>query len=127
MSDAFLLSGSYTANPLSPPASADFGVISQLSEALVLSDKLALSLELTSDAAMAVPFASVTNANIVVVKVVSGQKIKATITTADGAAQVVPVDSLLILESGASPVTALTLTRTPAVLTSVRVFLGQKA
>ncbi len=127
MADKFLLSGSYSSVPYSPVPSADFSVESVLEEAVSLSDKLAATVDLNADGAQAVPMGSITGASVAVVKVIAGQKVKARVTTADGALQIVPVDPLLILESLSAPVTALSLERTPAVTTSVRVFLGQKA
>lgn len=127
MADRFSLQGSYTVMPLSPQASADFDVIAPIAENEILDEKTAVSLNMTGDSPLAVPFGSVANAHVVIIKVVSGLKVVATITTADGTAQTVPVDTFLAIVAEGSPVTALTLTRTPATLTQVRVFLGQKA
>jgi hypothetical protein len=127
MSDRFSLEGSYAVVPLSPPASADFDVIAAIDETIILNDKSANSYDLALDAPFVVPFGGVTNAHVLILKLISGLKFKALITTSDGASQTVPVDSLLIMIAQGAPVTALSLVRTVATLTSVRVFLGQKA
>jgi hypothetical protein len=127
LADNFSLSGSYSVSPLSPPASADFDVLAVINESEVLQEKSANSFDLSSDSPFTVPFGSVASASVMIIKVVSGLKIVATITTADGTAQTIPVDSFLAIISEGSPVTALLLTRTPATDTSVRVFLGEMA
>jgi hypothetical protein len=81
--------------------------------------------ELLVDTPVPVAFGGVTNAHVVVLKAVGG-KVKATCSTADGAAQVVPVDSILFWEPGLNaPVTSMTLTRLPGTDTFVHVFLAQ--
>ncbi len=103
-----------------------------LNEVVTLSLSSTQTIELIGDSPVTVllPGPSSANpggpqANCLLIKIV-GPRVKATITTADGAAQVIPVDPLLILNSeGASPITALTLTRTPGVDTFAYVFLGQ--
>ncbi len=127
MADKFSLSGGYSSVPFTPAQSADFSVESTLDEQVAISDKLAATVDLNADGPQAVPMGSIALAAIVIIKVVTGLKIDAIITTSDGVSQIVPVDSLLVLISQGVPVTALSLTRTPATQTSVRVFLGQKA
>ena len=103
-----------------------------LNEVVTLSLSSTQTIELIGDAPVSVllPGPSSANplgpqANCLLIKIV-GPRVKATITTADGSAQVIPVDPLLILNSeSVSPITALTLTRTPGVDTFAYVFLGQ--
>jgi len=127
MGDSFSLQGSYTVAPLSPPSSADFDVLAQIDEKLTLDGKQAGSLDLTVDTPVVVPFGGVANAHVVILKTTVGTKVKATITTSDGAAQVIPFESLLILLNFTTPVTAISLTRSPAVLSTVKVLLAEKA
>lgn len=85
--------------------------------------------ELVSDAPFAVtlPGPTLTNptpqASVVAIKATG--KLKVTLTSADGAAQAIPVDGTLILISQSVPYTALSLTRVPGVDTFAHVFLGQ--
>jgi len=125
MADKFLLSGSYNVAPLTGAPSLDPSVDAAIDEQLSLKAKTLVDLLLTSDAPLAVPFGTVANAHVLVVKGTS--KVKVTVTSADGTAQSLPADTVLILMSGSVPVTAVTLTRVPATDTTVRVFLGEKA
>lgn len=133
MSDRYQIQGSATTSPISG-ASAPVGaqVAVEIDEALVLSVDLQRRYDLIDDAAVTVQLPGPTSsnpsapqANVLIIQV-TGPRVKATITTADGAAQVIPVDPLLVLhtETG-SPITALTLTRTPGNETFCDVFLGQ--
>ena len=56
---------------------------------------------------------------------VTGGKVRVRLTSADGATQAVPVDSLLVLVDRATTVSAIDLTRTPSTSTRVQVFLGE--
>jgi len=93
-------------------------------ESMYLAQKESSTYTLTVDSAVAVAFAGVTNANVVIIT--TNQKIKVRITSADGAVQSIPVDGLLIIVSKTVPITAIDLTRVPATETRVRVFLGEK-
>ena len=103
----------------------------QINTAYTLTLKTSADFELTSDSPVTVPLpgpsaeSGTPQANILQITV-QGPRVKATITTADGASQVVPVDPTLYMETTTvSPITALTLTRTPGVDTLASVFLGQ--
>ena len=130
MSDQFSLQGSYVVAPLAAPASADFGLCSMLDEEVTLTEKLALSMDLTVDGATSIPFGGVAAATVMIIKVTCGGPLTAAITTGTGLSATtrsIVVDSLLILLAASAPVTALSLARNPAVFTSVRVFLGQQS
>lgn len=130
MADQFSLQGSYVVAPLAAPASADFGLASLLDEEVTLTEKLAMSMDLITDATMSVPFGGVAAATVTIIKVTCGGPLTATITTGTGlsaTSRTVVVDSLLILLAASAPVTALSLARNPAVFSSVRVFLGQQS
>jgi hypothetical protein len=126
MSDQFTLSGSYNVTPLGGAASLDPNIDSPLNEALVLQSKQYEAVHLGVDTPVPVAFGTVVNAHVVILKA-QGGKVKAVLTSADGSAQIVPFDSVLILISQAAPITAISLTRVAATDTIVRVFLGEKA
>lgn len=126
MTDAFKLVGSYEATPLSNPLSFAALVTAQINEAKQLKVKQVGDVELTVDTPVAVDFGGVTNAHIVILKAVGG-KVRARVSSTDGASQAVPFDTYWILMSESVPVTAIDLTRVAGTPTTVRVFLGEKA
>lgn len=125
MSDAFKLNGSYQALPLSAPLSFAPTITANIDEALTILAKQVSEMTLNADAPASVAFGGVTNAHIVILK--ADNKVKALVTSADGVAQAVPFDTYWILMSESVPVTAITLTRVPGTVTTVRVFLAEKA
>lgn len=131
MADAYHLIADATVAPLSSPSSGEADIGVAIDEQITLSLDYKLTVELTTDAEVVVPLPGPSAANVdplanVVVIKVEGPRVKAKLTTADGAAQVLPVDPLLILHSlTVSPVTALSLTRSPGNDTLVHIFLGQ--
>jgi hypothetical protein len=126
MSDLFSLAGSYDVTPNQGAASMDPTIDSPISETLQLNAKHYDEVHLSTDAATTVPFGTVANAHVVLLKAEGGPCI-AKVTSAAGSAQSIPFDTFLILMSVGSPITAIALTRSPAVDTTVRVFLGEKA
>jgi len=126
MADAFKLLGSYETSPLGQPLSFAPALIAQISESKTLKAAHPDTLLLTTDSPVSVAFGGVTNANVVILKAVGG-KVVATVDSAAGAAQAVPFDTYWILMSEAAPLTAITLTRTAGIETTVRVFLGELA
>lgn len=126
MSDQFTLSGSYNVTPLGSAASLDPNIDATLSEALVLAYKQYIPVHLAVDTPVSVPYGTVTNAHVVILKA-QGGKVDAVLTSADGSTQVIPFDSVLIIVSQSAPITAISLTRVAATDTIVRVFLGEKA
>jgi hypothetical protein len=126
MADSFKLLGSYEVAPQGSQLSFAPQVIAQISETRTLVRKLISDVQLTADPIEPVDFGGVVSAHVLELKATGG-KVLATITTADGVAQVIPVDSSLILICDESPVTALSLTRKTGIPTTVRVFLGEKA
>ena len=125
MPDTFKLSGSYIAEPIDD-FSGSLSIECELDEVVSLNQKMSLQLSLNSDSPVSVPFGSLASACVVVVKAVGG-KVKLTMTSADGTAQVIPVDSFLCVTALAVPYTAITVTRVPATTTTVQVFLGESA
>jgi hypothetical protein len=126
MADSFKLLGSYETAPLGNPLSFAPFVVAQISEGRSLKAKQLSDLSLEADAPLAVPFGGVVNAHVVLIKAVGG-KVRARITSADGALAPVPFDTYLILMSESVPITAIDLTRVAGTVTSVRVFLGEKS
>lgn len=126
MADLFAISGSYTATPASGSPSADPLITAPLDEKLMLATELASQITLNSDGPTSLPFGGLSAVNALILKTVGG-KITVTITSADGTAQAVPVDSFLALVSSSADITAIEVERVPAVQTVVKYFLGQKA
>ncbi len=126
MSDLLQISGSLTTTPTSGNPSGDPEVEAQISERVGLINKSISNYQLETDSPVSVNFSGLTNCNVLMVKTVGG-KVRVRLTSADGSTQAVPVDSLLILIDLSVPVTAIDLTRVPAVSTTVRVFLGERA
>jgi hypothetical protein len=91
-----------------------------------LSNQLTSMCALTNDSEKMLPLGCVDEVNVLVIKAVGG-KVRVRITSADGSSQAVPVDSFLALTTYSVGITAVGVTRTPAVPTTVRFFLGQKA
>ncbi len=83
------------------------------------------TITLNTDAALVVPMAAnMTGSNVVILKV-TGAKVRARLTSSDGSQQSIPVDSFFALTTRSVLITAIDLTRTPGVITTVDVFLGQ--
>lgn len=94
---------------------------------LILDRSASMEIVLTDDNPKAVPFGDVTSAHVVILKA-RGAKVRARLTSTDGAASPTPVDPNLYFESDTVPITAIDLTRLAGSgEVRVRVFLGQKA
>lgn len=127
MADVFAISGSYSATPASGSPSADPVITASVDEKLMLGTELFSQITLTTDALTALPFGGLTSAAALVVKCVGGP-ITVTLTSSQGAAQVVPVDSFFALISATNPFTAISVARAPGgAPTVVKYFLGQRA
>lgn len=81
-------------------------------------------LQLISDAPVSVPFGAVTNAKVIVIKCVGGP-VRVGYTSEHGTDQGLPADLHILFCPTGHPVTAINLTRSPGVLTEVRVYLGE--
>jgi hypothetical protein len=126
MSDVFSLNGSYQTVPTSGNLSGLPEVSALLSERVSLQNKVLGHYELLADAPQVVALGGLTNVNVLVIKA-SGGKVKVTVSSADGATQVLPVDPLLILIDRTVPITAISLTRVASTDTTVDLFLGELA
>jgi len=126
--DLFRLQGQWSTSPqdggLLRSGAAPIGP-TPVNECVTLDEKTLDCIQLASDGPQSVAFGGVARANVVVIQ--ADKKIDALLTSADGTAQVVPVDGTFVLITRTVPVTAISLTRVPATLTNVNVFIGEKA
>lgn len=106
------------------PVSAASYLAQPIDESANLKSKAADVANLASDDPYPVPFAGVVNANLVYMRAVGG-KVVASVTSADGVEQTIPIDPLLCLISSSSPITAISLTREAGQDTSVSYILGE--
>jgi hypothetical protein len=90
-----------------------------------LETRTQVELTLTSDAAVAVSIPGASNINVVVIRTVGG-KVKARISSSDGATQAVPVDPYMSLITESVNITALDVTRVAGQETNVQIFLGER-
>lgn len=119
----FKLAGSVKIEPNVGAPSADPTLDSLLDETVTLLRRNVQELALAAGALnVAVAMGPVTSAHALIIKTVGGG-VTARLTSAAGATQVVPIDSLLILLSATQPITAIDLSSTPAV--TVKVQMGQ--
>ncbi len=128
MSDTFKLHGDISVGAGSCGSSSGSPtVVMQIEETVSLKGVPMISeYELTADPAVAVAFGGLASASVVVIKSVGG-KVRVRLTSADGSAQSIPVDSLAIILSDTVPFSAIDLTRVTGTLTTVKVTLGEKA
>lgn len=128
LAETLLLDGQLSINP-SPAAACssgvDLGTTVQLSESMSINAKLATAFTLSADAPFPIDLTATPNVNALYIE--ADSKVKLTVTTADGAAQLIPVDPIMIWFSGTVPITALSLTRLASTTTNVKLILGQKA
>lgn len=125
MADLFSIQGSYSAVPGSGSPSADPLITAPLDEKLMLSTEVASQITLTDDDTVTLSMGGLSVVNAVVIKTVGG-KVRVQISSSDGLLQSIPVDSFFALVTSSVNITAITVTRTPAVPTVVKYFLGQK-
>lgn len=128
MSNLFQLLGGYRASPASGTPSGDPLVEAPLSEAMYLRNELAISVDVSDDNPKTVNFGGLAGAHVIVIRS-NGGKVRARLTSADGATQAVPVDAIFIVMSTTVPFTALDLTRVAGSGSTLtcKVFLGERA
>lgn len=130
MSETITLTGGVvtsgqTATGGSGALSMDPVIEGTISETMTIKRKVVEEYELASDAVMTVSFAGLTNAHFIMIKATG--KVRARVTSADGATQSIPVDGVLILICSTVPVTALDLMRVSGAVTCyARVLLAEK-
>ncbi len=126
MADTFTLAGSYESVPASVgTASGAASITAPIDEVVQLATRTQVEITLTSDAPVALAIPGGTNINAVVIRTVGG-KVRARISSSDGATQAVPVDSFMALISESVDITALDVTRVVGQETVVQVFLGER-
>lgn len=106
-------------------ASGDPDNIAPVDERLLCRKKHYDEITLASDALTPVSFGGLSQAHVVVAKVL-GKRVRFSLTSAAGSDQVVSVDSFLVLITEAEPVTAISIQRLAGEETSVKLFLGEK-
>lgn len=126
MASTFALTGTYQALPPFGSVSGDPMITAPIDERQTLELETAGQLLLSTDGPTALPFAGLTDASVVAIKVTGGRAVLR-LTSSEGAAQAVPVDSFCVLMSGAVPFTAATIERQPGSPVMVKYFLGQRA
>jgi hypothetical protein len=123
------LNGSVTITPLGGrllgPSSGVPSTEVPFDEPVALSAYMVQSLVLDTDSPMSVPFGGVSSVNFLSVKAIDG-KVRVRLTSADGSAQAVPVDGLLVVQTDSVPITSIDVMRVAGTQTSVEVILGQK-
>lgn len=117
----------WSTQPLGGPFSLKPTYTTPVQEQIVLAAKQETEPVLSSDSPFSVDLGTLSAVNVLILKTVSGGPCSVQVTWANGTLQTIPFDSYLILMSLTNPITALTLTRAPAVASQVYVFLGQKS
>lgn len=124
----FTLQGDVTSRPSDCADSGAFTVQARLDERLSLGVATQRTYVLDADAPFVVDLTEfAAGVHVLVVKVEPSLHTVLAVTSADGAAQVVPVETLHVTISRTVPITAITLTRTAGQDTTVRLFLGALA
>lgn len=128
MSDVLSLQGSITtgegcgcATPFSPSVAIPIETSLPIKGAVNMGE-----FELTDDSPVSVPLAALAKAHVVFLHVTGG-KVRARLTSADGSSQAIPVDPVLYVQSESVPFTALDLTRAAGTHVTVRVLLAESA
>ncbi len=126
LTETLLLNGQLSINP-SPACGCDpdLGTLVQLAYSMSIAAKLSTAFVVPSDAPVVIDLTTLPEVNALYID--ADEKVKLTITTADGTAQVIPVDPLMIWFSESVPITALSITRVASTDTTVRLILGDKA
>lgn len=124
MSDSFQLQGSWQTTPQAGSLSGELVSLASLNEYVTLKRKSTAELDLTTDDPVVVSLGG--NIHVLHVKTIGG-KARVRFTSADGAAQALPVDGVLEWICQKVPVTALDVTRETGVNVQVKLFFGEKA
>jgi hypothetical protein len=128
LADQAKLIGTLTVDPLSGQPSGSPSIDIPIEELLQLKRSGHVTqVDLETDAPESVNFGDLAQAEVVYIRAFGG-KVKASFTSADGAAQTIPVDPTCILFCSREPITALDLTRVAGAGTTVKVkvLLGEK-
>lgn len=127
MADRFQFSGSFAADPLIGSPSFVQAVMAPIDESIIVKNWKRVRIELTSDSPVAVSFDQMATVCVLIMRVVEGgPKAKASISTVDGSAQVLPFE-YHVTGSKTVPITAVSLTRVSGTATTVEVFIAEQA
>lgn len=124
MANRFTLTGGWTVEAASGSNSFDPAFATTINEVRTLDYRQVTVQDLLDNAEVTITFGAVTEAHVLIVD--ASAKVTMKLTSADGTAQVVAADKLILLCAD-SPVTALKVTRSPGVDTTLRIFAGQAA
>lgn len=121
--DTFFFKGEITVSP-APEYLASFGQTIRLSiaEEIPVTRRISTMVNLVNDSVYNLDTSEVSSAKVLVLK--ADSKVSVTVTSADGTAQVLPVDTFLVLTCASTPITALSFQRVPGVINLVRVILA---
>lgn len=123
---SYALTGSYTLTPSGAYPSGDPMILGSLDERMQLANEITSQVALSVDGPVVLPLGALTGANVLVVKAAGGP-VTVRLTSSAGITQAIPVDTIFLLHTGSVAITAITVERTPAVLTIVKYTLGQRA
>lgn len=124
MSDSLTITGQLAIVPDSTSdadLSGDFAIKVPLNATLTLSRKESVSVILADTTPVAVNVGSIVSIHALAIR--TDEPITATITSASGSSQVIPIDSMLILLTETVPITAITLTA--ATTANVKMTMGR--
>ena len=124
MPEVAKLSGSLTSLPTYPVVGSA-RVMIELAQSLSLANSLTSSLSLDTDDPTVLSLGPLATVNVLMLRATGG-KIRVRITSADGTAQSIPTDFLLLF-TGTVGITAIDVTRVAGTPTTVSVFMGDKA
>lgn len=127
MADKFQIVGSWGTTPQTGSllGSGAPSILAPINESVVVAQKNFDDYLLDVDTPVPVQFGGVANAHVVIL--FADRKVRARLTSADGAVQSIPFNRTLMIISEDVPFTAIDLTRVPAQETRVKVFVGQKS
>lgn len=123
------LAGSIGIQAPSYPPSASLSPTTPISEVVYVNSWDAQSPTITSDTATSITFPiGMTNCHVLYFKIQpGGSPIVLALTSADGTLQAIPVDDLIFMKMLTQPVTAIKVTRTAGVDTTLTYLIAQKA
>lgn len=124
--DVLRLSGSIVTQPTSGSPSGDPEIETPVTEQLALTNKAISNYTLTADAPVSIDFCGLAQVNYWMIKSVGGD-VTLGVTSAAGADQKIPVGTFGTAFNQTIPITAMTLTRSPGINTTVRVIIGERA
>lgn len=126
MAEVFKVSGECTSRAIQGNPSGYPNLTIPLDERMNLEASVVGTYVLTSNTAVSVDFGNLDEVNAITVRSTGG-KVRVRLTSSDGSAQAVPVESLFVLITSTVGITAVDLTRETGVEISVSVFLGKRS